>query len=62
MDKIHCVKCFLCGEWIPIRKSKLNRPYLVCRTCAMTIFVNSEKGVRSLKELTQKIDSKKVHF
>lgn len=60
IDKITAIKCFLCGDWVPIRKSRRDKPFFACRNCALTCFVNSDKGIMLLKGKTEKVDKNKV--
>lgn len=44
------VPCFLCGNGLEIKSSKRAKPYLVCDSCGMQIFVRGAKGILRLAE------------
>ena len=52
-------RCFLCNRELDIRLSKKNRPYLICDSCQIQIFVRGSKGIERLVRLIQKQETRK---
>lgn len=36
------VKCFICGEWIPLKESKSGKPHGFCRACGLQVFFRQQ--------------------
>jgi len=47
-------RCFLCNRELDIRLSKKDRPYLICDSCQIQIFIRGSKGIERLARLIQK--------
>jgi hypothetical protein len=45
--------CPLCGDGLPILKSKRNKPYCTCNKCGLQIFVRGKKGISRLQEMAE---------
>lgn len=45
--------CPLCGAGLPIFASKRGKPYLVCDTCGLQVFVRGKNGIARLKEMAE---------
>ena len=46
--------CFLCAEDLPLRRSRTEKPYCVCNSCGLQIFVRGQAGIARLREITDK--------
>ena len=44
------VRCFLCNEPVPVKKTRKGKPYMVCDRCGLQMFVRYEKGIKRLRE------------
>ena len=47
-------RCPLCKEWLEIKVSKKDLPYVICDTCGVQMFIRYEKGAKRLKKLVEK--------
>lgn len=55
MDKkVNVFPCPLCGEWLPIKSSKTNKPYIICPVCGVQMFVRYKIGERRMAEKSKK--------
>jgi hypothetical protein len=45
--------CPTCGLGLPIRISRVNKPYLVCTGCANQFFVRGKVGIERLTKLVE---------
>lgn len=43
--------CLLCGEGLPILASKRGKPYFVCNSCGVQVFVRGKTGISKLREM-----------
>lgn len=41
-------RCFLCGAWVPVLRSKKERPYLICPDCGYQVFFRLPAGIERL--------------
>lgn len=42
--------CFLCGDLVQIKYSKRQKPYLVCNSCGVQIFIRGLPGIARLEK------------
>ena len=56
------VPCFLCGNFREVRKSKREKPYIVCDPCGVQIFIRRETGIELLNGLIISISRNKTSF
>ncbi len=47
------VPCWLCGSPVPVKFTKKDKPYLVCKDCGVQTFIRYDKGE---ERLTAKIN------
>jgi DNA-directed RNA polymerase subunit RPC12/RpoP len=45
------IPCFLCSQELRQRKDKNDKPYFVCDSCGMQIFVRGRQGIENLAQL-----------
>lgn len=43
--------CFLCAQELPQRKDKHGKPYFVCDSCGVQVFIRGRQGIKNLAEL-----------
>lgn len=56
------IPCFLCGTWIPVKLSKNDKPYFICLTCGVQVFVRYKLGISSLKQLLKRFTKENTEF
>ena len=44
------IRCFLCGKPVPVKKTRKEKPYIVCDDCGLQMFLRYEKGIKALRE------------
>jgi DNA-directed RNA polymerase subunit RPC12/RpoP len=55
--------CFLCGAKLDKRLSKKkNKPYFVCNTCGIQLFVRRDHGIQLLDKLLRASDKNELPF
>lgn len=42
--------CPLCGIGLPLRLSRVRKPYMVCNACGLQLFFRGKQGIRKLRE------------
>ena len=52
------VPCHLCSQDLEVRRDKHGKPYFVCETCCMQVFVRGQRGIKNLSHL---IDTLREH-
>jgi|SRR6266480_6368876 len=45
------IPCFLCSQELPQRKDKHSKPYFVCDSCGVQVFVRGRQGIKNLAQL-----------
>ena len=45
------IPCFLCSQELEQRKDKHAKPYFVCDSCGVQIFVRGRQGIKNLDQL-----------
>ena len=50
----------LCGDLLEVRESKKGKPYVVCNTCGVQMFVRTEDGIRRFKKLIAEAAAKNL--
>lgn len=53
-QKLHVpenIPCFLCGDFQKIKLSKNNKPYFICDSCGIQMFIRKSEGVNRLNDL-----------
>ncbi len=43
-------KCPLCDEKIPIKSDRKNKPYIICNSCGLQMFIRYPSGIQILIE------------
>jgi len=38
-------RCPVCEDWLPVKKSKRDSPYIVCNNCGVQMFVRYKEGI-----------------
>lgn len=56
------IPCFLCGTWIPIKLTKNDKPYFICVTCGIQVFVRCKPGITSLRKLLKRFYQNSTEF
>ena len=54
--------CFLCGASLDKRTTKRLKPYFVCNTCGIQLFVRKEHGIRLLDKLLRDSAKHEIPF
>ena len=49
--------CFLCGDMVEIKYSKRQKPYLVCNSCGVQVFIRGKTGIALLKNWKNPVNS-----
>jgi DNA-directed RNA polymerase subunit RPC12/RpoP len=49
------IPCFLCTQELGLRRDKHKKPYFVCDSCGMQIFVRGRQGMENLSQLIETI-------
>ncbi len=57
---VQAFPCPLCLARLGIRRSKKNKPYLVCDACGVQMFVRAAPGIRRLTKLAADLDAQGV--
>jgi hypothetical protein len=52
------IPCHLCSQELHVRRDKHGKPYFVCETCCMQVFVRGKQGIENLAHL---IDTLREH-
>jgi len=47
------VRCFLCGQWFELHRSRKDKPYGVCPLCGYQIFFRLPGGIARLAQAAQ---------
>src|ERR1700745_744954 len=53
--------CFLCERTLEQRTSKNGKPYFVCDSCGIQIFVRRKHGIEKLSKLIAEMESQQVY-
>jgi len=44
-DNVLMFRCPICEEWLIVKRSRRDKPYVVCNECGVQMFVRYEKGI-----------------
>jgi predicted RNA-binding Zn-ribbon protein involved in translation (DUF1610 family) len=50
-EKKRLFPCPICGEGLDVRESKKRKPYVVCNSCGMQMFIRADSGIRKFERL-----------
>lgn len=53
-EMINVFPCPLCDEWLPVKTSKKNKPYILCPECGVQMFVRYKIGERRMSKKCKK--------
>ena len=56
------IPCFLCSQELTQRSDKHRKPYFVCDSCGMQIFVRGRQGIKNLAELVALLEEREFPF
>jgi DNA-directed RNA polymerase subunit RPC12/RpoP len=56
------IPCFLCSQELTQRSDKHRKPYFVCDSCGMQIFVRGRQGIKNLTELVATLEEREFPF
>ncbi|PYV67843.1 MAG: hypothetical protein DMG96_38120 [Acidobacteria bacterium] len=54
--------CFLCSKELKLRRDKHKKPYFVCDSCGVQIFVRGRQGIENLEELIKTLRERDFPF
>ena len=54
--------CFLCSKELELRRDKHKKPYFVCDSCGVQIFVRGRQGIENLEELIKTLRERDFPF
>ena len=54
--------CFLCSQKLRLRRDKHDKPYFVCESCGVQIFVRGRQGIENLRQLIEILDEHDFPF
>ena len=54
--------CFLCGCRLEMRTSKNGKPYFVCDTCGIQLFVRRKQGIEKLRKLIDELQHQEIYL
>ena len=53
--------CFLCGNQLDEKTSKKKKPYFVCDSCGIQLFVRRKEGIRKLHDLIADLETHEIY-
>lgn len=56
------IPCFLCSQELRLRRDKHKKPYFVCESCGVQIFVRGRLGIQNLDQLIQALEEREFPF
>jgi DNA-directed RNA polymerase subunit RPC12/RpoP len=56
------IPCFLCTQELPERKDKNKKPYFICDSCGVQIFVRGRRGIQNLSQLIMILQERDFPF
>ena len=56
------IPCFLCTEELAQRNDKNHKPYFICDSCGVQIFVRGRQGIKNLAELISTLKERDFPF
>jgi DNA-directed RNA polymerase subunit RPC12/RpoP len=56
------IPCFLCSQELRLRRDKHEKPYFVCDSCGMQIFVRGRQGIENLAQLIEMLRERDFPF
>lgn len=45
------IRCPVCGEWLPLLRTRKGKPYAVCEGCGAQLFVRYPMGIERIKRV-----------
>ena len=52
--------CPLCGQGLDVRQTKKKKPYVICDSCGVQLFVRSKAGMRSFEQLVSDAEQRNI--
>ena len=52
--------CPICAKGLEVRQSKKNKPYVVCDTCGIQVFVRMPAGIAKFEELVREAEKRNI--
>src|SRR5438552_15353244 len=56
------IPCFLCSQELRLRRDKHEKPYFVCDSCGVQIFVRGRQGIENLAQLIKTLRERDFPF
>jgi DNA-directed RNA polymerase subunit RPC12/RpoP len=56
------IPCFLCSQELRLRRDKHEKPYFVCDSCGVQIFVRGRQGIENLAQLIKTLRERDYPF
>jgi DNA-directed RNA polymerase subunit RPC12/RpoP len=56
------ILCFLCIQELPERTDKNRKPYFICDSCGVQIFVRGRQGITNLEHLKKTLKERDLEF
>ena len=56
------IPCFLCSQELRLRRDKHEKPYFICDSCGMQIFVRGRQGKENLDQLLKTLRERDFPF
>jgi DNA-directed RNA polymerase subunit RPC12/RpoP len=56
------IPCFLCSQELRLRRDKHEKPYFICDSCGMQIFVRGRRGIENLAQLIKTLRERDFPF
>jgi DNA-directed RNA polymerase subunit RPC12/RpoP len=53
--------CFLCGRKLEKRVSKNDKPYFVCDSCGIQLFIRRKQGIEKLSKLMVELKNQEIY-
>src|SRR5579872_2144532 len=50
--------CILCSEKLRLRIAKTGKPYFVCESCGIQLFIRRNAGIEKLKQILNRVNTK----
>ena len=54
-QEIRGIPCFVCGQPVPVRRTRKGKPFVRCTLCGVLAFVNAPTGIQRLGEIAKPI-------
>ena len=56
------IPCFLCSQELRLRRDKHEKPYFICDSCGMQIFIRGRQGKENLDQLLKTLRERDFPF